>query len=364
MNESPASVGVNGRTKPCRELLGNYLRDIFCLCTKWRHYRPLVTNFYVTKRCNLRCRYCYPPGDEPEVETTIALDLLEKIRPHNPVLNLTGGEPLLHPDLPVLLRRAKQLQFYPLLLSTNGILIERVLDHLHHVDHLVISLDSVSEDVNDSLSGVPGVTRQIVESIRLCAALAQQKGYRLGLHSVIASETIEGMEELVHFCESLGITLSVSPEHGNVNPNSRLLDNDRYTAVIDRLIDLKRQGKPIASSHGYLRKIRSFGKHSCYPFLSPRVEPDGRVYFPCQRLKQRYVYLQDYENLQQLMVQESAWEQTAPECRHRCYLACYLEVDEYLHQPLRLLKEVDMRRWIFGARHQEHGLGAVGSREP
>ena len=67
-----------------------------------------------------------------------------------------------------------------------------------------------------------------------------------------------------------------------------------------------------------------------------------------KRLKERHVFLQDYESLNQLMLQESNWGQNDPECRHRCYLGCYLEVDEYLHHPLGLLKEPAMRRWMLG----------------
>jgi MoaA/NifB/PqqE/SkfB family radical SAM enzyme len=334
--------------KPYREFFANYVRNLVCLRTRWRRFRPLVTNFYITKQCNLRCRYCYPPGDEPEVDTAVAVELLKKIRPHNPLLNFTGGEPLLHPDLPILLREAKALQFQPLMLSTNGLLIENIIDHLHYVDHLVISLDSLSESVNDLMVGMTGATREIVEKIRLCADLAPKNDYRLGLHAAIAPETLDGLEELVDFCEELGITLSVSPENGCVLPHEGLVDNNLYEAAIDRLIDWKRRGKPIASSFGYLQKIRTFGEHSCYPFLSPRVEPDGRVYLPCQRLKERHVFLQDYESLNQLMLQESNWGQNDPECRHRCYLGCYLEVDEYLHHPLGLLKEPAMRRWMLG----------------
>jgi MoaA/NifB/PqqE/SkfB family radical SAM enzyme len=174
----------------------------------------------------------------------VAVELLKKIRPHNPLLNFTGGEPLLHPGLPVLLREAKALQFHPLMLSTNGLLIENILAHLHLVDHLVISLDSLSESVNDLLVGVPGATREIVEKIRLCSELAPKNDYRLSLHAAIAPETLDGLEELVDFCEMLGITLSVSPENGCVLPHEGLVGNPRYEAAIDRLIDWNVRGNP------------------------------------------------------------------------------------------------------------------------
>jgi sulfatase maturation enzyme AslB (radical SAM superfamily) len=50
---------------PYVELATNFAIDLWCVRTGSRRFRPLMTNFYVTKGCNLRCRYCYPPGDEP-----------------------------------------------------------------------------------------------------------------------------------------------------------------------------------------------------------------------------------------------------------------------------------------------------------
>jgi MoaA/NifB/PqqE/SkfB family radical SAM enzyme len=306
-----------------------------------------MTNFYVTKKCNLRCRYCYPPGEEPELELPKAIALLEKMRPHNPALNITGGEPLLYKDISPLIRKASELGFYPLLLSTNGLLIERVVDDLHLIDHLVLSLDSISEEVNDELSGVEGATRKITNSIRRCASLSREKRFALNVHAVIAPETVEGMEDVLSFCESEGILLSVSPEHGRYLPNSRLHGNPKYIDLIERMLEWKRRGRPVFSSAGYLTKIKEFSGHRCYPFVSPRVEPDGRVYLPCQRIMERYVYLQDYENLCELMQKEARW-MTYQECSRRCFLACYLEVERYLTNPLSVLTELPLKRIVFG----------------
>src|SRR5512143_733968 len=138
------------RPKPYRELVANYLLDLVCVHFHIRKFRPLVTNFYLTKRCNLRCRFCYPPGDEPEVDGAAAIELLEKIRPHNPVLNLTGGEPLLHEDFGMILRKARHLRFYPILLSTNGLIVDRFQDDLDHLDHLIVTLHSPDPNTNDA----------------------------------------------------------------------------------------------------------------------------------------------------------------------------------------------------------------------
>jgi MoaA/NifB/PqqE/SkfB family radical SAM enzyme len=325
----------------------NYLFDIFCFHLRVRHFRPLITNFYVTKRCNLHCRYCHPPGTEPDLDTSAALCLLEKIRPHNPVINFTGGEPLLCKDIELLLHKAKELRFYPILLSTNGLLLNRIIKKLYLLDHLVISLDSLNEDVNDSLLRAKGTTKEVIKNIKKCAFLSHDNGFHLSIHSVITPETLESIEDIVSFCESLDITLSVSPEHHHYYPNPALFENRKYVNLVDRLTELKKIGKPIACSYGYLRKIRYFSKHRCYPFVSPRVEPDGRVYFPCQQIRRKYVYLQNYRSLYELMQKNSEWKAEA-DCSHRCFLACYVDVEQYIDSPFSIMKEIPLKQWVFG----------------
>ena len=337
---------MDSQKKTYSELFLNYLANLLFLRLGIRRFRPLITNYYVTKRCNLKCRYCYPPGEEPELDSSSALSLLEKIRPHNPALNFTGGEPLLYKDIHLLIRRAKKLRFHPIILSTNALLIDRIIDDLNLIDHLIISLDSLNEEINDSLSGARGVTIEIIDSIKRCSSLAAEKGFHLSIHSVIAPETIERMEELVSFCESLDLTLSLSPEHGRFYPHYGLQNNGKYTKLVDRLIQMKKEGRSIACSMGYLQTIRDFSPHRCYPFISPRVEPDGRVYFSCQRIKKRHVYLQDYDSLYKLMQKEADWI-FLKECSARCFLACYVDVEHYIKNPFLLLKEFPIRQFVF-----------------
>lgn len=334
---------------PYAELASNFVRDLWCIRTGSRHFRPLMTNFYLTKGCNLRCRYCYPPGDEPCLPVDEAVALLERIRPHNPALNLTGGEPLMYPGISRILRRAHELRFRPLLLSTNGLLLDRVEDDLQLVDHVVISLDSTCQPVCDAMFGVPGATPRVIQAIRRAGHLAYENGFVLSLHTVVAPETFPGIEGVLDLCEEVGARLSLSPEHGRFDPHPELPGNPEYTSMIDRVLAWKAQGRPVFCSDAYLEAIRDFPAHGCFPLLSPRVEPDGRVYFPCQRIADRQVYLQDYPSLCELMQQEADWS-TEPECGRRCYLECYLEVERYLQSPFAALSEAWMRRTLLGKR--------------
>jgi cyclic pyranopterin phosphate synthase len=110
----------------------------------------------VTDRCNLRCAYCMPekeyvwlPREDvlqfEEIETLVDVFLdqgVDKVR-------LTGGEPLLRRDLPVLVKRlASRARIRDLALTTNGVLLA---DHAHQLHdaglhRLTVSLDTLRHD--------------------------------------------------------------------------------------------------------------------------------------------------------------------------------------------------------------------------
>ena len=79
----------------------------------------------VTKRCNLRCRFCFANGGSPEDDESV--DALKAaisdivLKRGNVLLQLSGGEPTLRDDLPELVRYAKEAGCSYVQLNTNGI---------------------------------------------------------------------------------------------------------------------------------------------------------------------------------------------------------------------------------------------------
>src|SRR5262245_22556960 len=82
----------------------------------------------VTDRCNIRCFYCMPESDVQFVQRSEILDFEEVERFVRIAVTLginklrvTGGEPLLRRDLPVLIRRLAAVDgIRDLALTTNG----------------------------------------------------------------------------------------------------------------------------------------------------------------------------------------------------------------------------------------------------
>ena len=86
-----------------------------------------VVIWNLVRRCNLACKHCYSisadtdfPGELTTEEVFTVMDDLKAFRV--PVLILSGGEPLLRPDIFTIAQRAKALKFY-VALSSNGTLI-------------------------------------------------------------------------------------------------------------------------------------------------------------------------------------------------------------------------------------------------
>jgi GTP 3',8-cyclase len=93
----------------------------------------------VTDRCNIRCFYCMPETGVQFVERSEILDF-EEIERFVRVavgmgirkLRVTGGEPLLRRDLPVLIRRLAAIpEIDDLALTTNGVLLEEFAQPLY-----------------------------------------------------------------------------------------------------------------------------------------------------------------------------------------------------------------------------------------
>lgn len=108
----------------------------------------------VTDRCNLRCIYCMPEEGVPSIPHEEILTYDEIVRLCRCFLKfginkvkITGGEPLVRKDIPVLIGQLKALDgMETVTLTTNGLLLEKHLPELmaSGLDGVNISLDTLN----------------------------------------------------------------------------------------------------------------------------------------------------------------------------------------------------------------------------
>jgi heme d1 biosynthesis radical SAM protein NirJ len=146
-----------------------------------------VVIWNLIRRCNLTCLHCYSiSGDVDfpgELSTAEVFRVMDDLRAFGvPVLILSGGEPLLRPDIFEVSRRAKAMGFY-VGLSTNGTMIDRgLIGPIAEVgyDYVGISLDGLGE-THDRFRRKEGAFAASLAAARLCRDAGIKVGLRFTL---------------------------------------------------------------------------------------------------------------------------------------------------------------------------------------
>ncbi len=134
----------------------------------------LIIAWELTAACNLSCHYCRasasPEPDSGELDTDEAIKFVESIAPLQPMLILSGGEPLLRPDLFAIVRRAVSLGIR-VSLASNGTLITPELAGeiaASGVSRVSISLDGADAAMHDTSRGQGSFERSMkgIENLR------------------------------------------------------------------------------------------------------------------------------------------------------------------------------------------------------
>jgi SynChlorMet cassette radical SAM/SPASM protein ScmF len=135
--------------------------------------------FYLTQGCNLACSHCYlAPKFDPDGSRygTLPLELFQKaIAEAIPLglhtVKLTGGEPLLHPDIIPMLEFLIQKKI-ALFMETNGVLLtSEIVKTITKIEDsfISISLDSADPEIHDKIRGVNGSFEKATAAIRILA---------------------------------------------------------------------------------------------------------------------------------------------------------------------------------------------------
>ena len=151
--------------------------------TRSRKPRGPVVIWNLIRRCNLTCKHCYALSADHdyagELDTGEVFTVMDDLKAFGvPVLILSGGEPLLRPDILDIGRRARDMRFYTGL-STNGTLIDAALaDQIAEVgfDYVGISLDGIGA-VHDRFRRLEGAFDRSLKAVRLL----RDRGVRVGL---------------------------------------------------------------------------------------------------------------------------------------------------------------------------------------
>jgi len=115
---------------------------------------------------------------------------------------LTGGEPLMHPNLWTLCAAVKALPARITLLSTGLLLSRHAADIVKHCDEVIVSLDG-SREVHDRIRGIPNAYGQLAEGV---AALRQQSShFPVSARCVLQRLNFEDLPNIIASSRELGL---------------------------------------------------------------------------------------------------------------------------------------------------------------
>ncbi len=139
------------------------MRSLLCLNS------PTRVNFEITYFCNLRCNFCYNPEEirfHGKIKDIKAI--LKTLKEHGVYnVSLSGGEPLLHPQIKDILEYMYKLGLR-IGLVTNGTLISDDLIKLFkkYDFGLGLSIHAGNKELNDKITGVSGSFEKAIKNIK------------------------------------------------------------------------------------------------------------------------------------------------------------------------------------------------------
>lgn len=173
---------------------------------------PLLCNYYLTYRCNAYCDFCHF-GDHAAFRDTGHANTEQVFRNLHALralgvrfVDLTGGEPLLHPDIADIAAETRRLGMKSSI-TTNGLLYPKRADALAgKVDLLHFSLDSADAQQHDTMRGVACYDR-VIESIAVARAL----GEKPDLIFTVTNGNVDQLEGVYRIAQENRLLLLLNP---------------------------------------------------------------------------------------------------------------------------------------------------------
>jgi len=226
---------------------------------------PLNTLYvYLSEGCNLRCRHCWiEPPFQPDGQGTAAslplpllMDIVSQARPLGlSVIKLTGGEPLIHPEIGAILDYLAGAGL-TVTIESNGVLctpemVARI--RACRSPFVSVSLDAADPAIHEWVRGVKGCFAQAVDGIRNLVSA----GINTQIIMTLMRRNHGQIEPLVRLAEELGVG---SVKFNLVNPTARgeAMHRRGETLAIDELVAT---GRRIETELARQTKVALFYSH-------------------------------------------------------------------------------------------------------
>ena len=261
-------------------------------------HRPVIVSFEVTLSCNCNCRHCDLCGIIKNEEQIGPDDYANLTRLLNlPVVQISGGEPLLRKDIVDIVKAIKQSDGLPyMILVTNGALLsESKYLQLHEagVNQFSVSLDFPDER-HDEFRRRPGLYKRLERVIPQLSKF----GYRdIILNAAITRANLNEILPLAENAKDWNVFISYSAyTELRTGDKDYCVDTPEELEIlrqaVNELIKLKKQSNHIVNPKAVLLDTLKFFEQGYMPGCKAGIRffvvmPDGS-FVPCSLHRDKY----------------------------------------------------------------------------
>ena len=186
---------------------------------------PLLAHIIPIRRCNLACTYCNEFDDiskpVPTEEMFARIDRLGSFG--TSIVTISGGEPLLHPELDAIIARIRKNGILAGLITNGYLLVRERIERLNRagLEYLQISIDNVMPDEVSKKS-----LKVLDQKLEL---LAEHAEFHVNINSVLGSGVKDPEDALrvAHRAVELGFTSTVGLIHDGNGQLQPLAERER-----------------------------------------------------------------------------------------------------------------------------------------
>jgi MoaA/NifB/PqqE/SkfB family radical SAM enzyme len=310
-------------------------------------HQPINTHLIPIRRCNLSCAYCNEYDDHskpvPAQELFRRVDRLAELG--TGIVTISGGEPLLHPELDDLVRHIRRRGMIATVITNGYLLVVDRIKRLNRagLDHLQISIDNVMPDA---------VSKKSLKVLdRKLEYLARYATFDVTINAVVGAGVGNPEDALViaRRAEALGFSITAGIIHDH-NGQLTALDG-RQQRILEEIVTIGKSTFDVASYNRFQKNLSHGLPNDWHCRAGSRylyICEDGLVHWCSQQRGHPGVPLATYTP-QHLEREYNTVKACAPFCTVGC-VHRVAQLDELRARPLDTLQE-----WFSGS------FGAQGS---
>ncbi|MDL1967179.1 MAG: radical SAM protein [Deltaproteobacteria bacterium] len=242
--------------------------------------------FHILTKCNLNCQHCYI-NREQHGENTLPLSTIEAwldafVEKSN-IANVIflGGEPTIHPDLSLAIKKAKNMGYNSITVDTNGYLFNDILSKVSpdDVDYFSFSLDGATRKTNNMIRG-KGSYDKCIEGVKKAVSM----GFGTSLIYTVSSANIHELEMMVPLLYDLNIerffvqVIGIRGKPAQTNQEKLQVSRSEWLSIIPDVAEkVAKRGITVSYPKVFLSNEETF---ECAGLVAENyfIFPNGRVY--------------------------------------------------------------------------------------